>query len=186
MTLTEILLLAFGLAMDALAVSIASGFMVKQPRIRQALKMGLAFGFFQMLMPLVGWFAGVGFRDIITAYDHWIAFALLLCIGTKMMVEGVRCGDGEIRSNPFDFVPLMVLSVATSIDALAAGISFAFLAIVITAPVLVIGFVTFSLSAAGVMLGKKFGHFLENKVRILGGLVLIVIGLKILWDHLHG
>ncbi|MFA6600845.1 MAG: manganese efflux pump MntP family protein [Candidatus Omnitrophota bacterium] len=185
MTPVEIILLSFGLAMDALAVAIASGFLVRTARVRHALKMGAAFGLFQMLMPLAGWLAGSGFRSVITAFDHWIAFGLLVAIGLKMILESAHSPEEEMRSNPFDFWPLIGLSVATSIDALAAGISFAFLKMDITLPVLSIGFVTFCLSTAGVFAGKKFGHFLENKVRILGGLVLIAIGAKILWEHLR-
>jgi putative Mn2+ efflux pump MntP len=186
MNFAEMIILSFGLAMDAFAVSIMSGFILARPKIRHALKIGLSFGLFQTFMPVIGWWVGKGFREFINRFDHWIAFLLLLGIGVKMIAEAFGRGDDDAKINPLDFWVLMMLSVATSIDALAVGVSFAFLNIPIVLPVIVIGGVTFSLSFAGVLLGRKLGHSLENKVRILGGSILILIGVKILWEHLRG
>jgi putative Mn2+ efflux pump MntP len=186
MTMGEILFLSFGLAMDAVAVSIACGAILKKPRWNDAVKIGFAFGFFQMLMPVIGWAAGSMFRDFVSGIDHWIAFGLLLLIGARMVAEGVRgAGEGKFF-NPLDLHVLLVLSLATSIDALAAGISFAFLKLSIPAAVFMIGLTTFLLSTNAVLIGKKFGHTLEKNARIFGGCVLIGMGLKILWEHLGG
>jgi len=187
MKLLEILLIALGLSMDAFAVSIASGATMKRLEIKNALKMGLFFGGFQTFMPVIGWFAGIGMKSFITGWDHWIAFGLLTLVGGKMIYEAVKikeaeeCGD---RGCPFDTGILFVLAVATSIDALAVGITFSVLSVSIILPVLVIGAVTFVLSVAGVQLGVKGGHFFENKIEIAGGLILVGIGLKILLEHL--
>ena len=186
MNFFEIMLLSFGLAMDAVAVSIASGVVLKQPKLADALKIGLAFGLFQTLMPVAGWLAGVAFRDLVAGIDHWIAFILLLFIGLKMIVEAAKGGEEDNLLNPLDLHVLLMLSIATSIDALAAGIGFAFLRISIILTVSLIGLTTFILSTGAVYVGKRFGHILENKARILGGIVLIGIGVKILWEHLHG
>ncbi|OGW80373.1 MAG: hypothetical protein A3G33_10385 [Omnitrophica bacterium RIFCSPLOWO2_12_FULL_44_17] len=184
MNLVEIVILSFGLAMDAFAVSITSGFILKRPKIRHALKMGFSFGIFQSLMPILGWCAGTSLSAIIRNVDHWIAFALLFVIGGKMIYEGIKPGAENDNSNPLDFWMLMTLSVATSIDALAVGISFAFLKINIILPVIMIGSITFALSAFGVLIGRKFGHLFEDKIKIFGGVILIGIGIKILAEHL--
>lgn len=184
MNFYEILFLSLGLAMDAVAVSITSGFVVKRPKLPQAFKMAAFFGAFQSLMPCIGWAVGLRFQKLISGIDHWVAFGLLLLIGAKMIYEAIAKKDGEEESHPFDLGVLLILSVATSIDALAAGVSFALLKISITVTVTMIGLTTFALSFLGVLAGKKFGHFLEDKVRIAGGLILIGIGLKILIEHL--
>jgi putative Mn2+ efflux pump MntP len=183
----EILFIALGLAMDAFAVSIASGATMKKLELRNALKMGMFFGGFQAFMPVIGWFAGIGMKSFITGWDHWIAFCLLTLVGGKMIYEAVKSKkteDDRGRNCPFDTANLFVLAVATSIDALAVGITFSVLSVSILLPVLVIGFVTFSLSVAGVHLGVKGGHFFENKIEIAGGLILLAIGFKILLEHL--
>ena len=183
MDLITILFIAFGLAMDAFAVSIANGITIKQQRMNNALKIGLFFGSFQALMPLIGWLAGLRLRDFISGFDHWVAFGLLSLIGGKMIYESMKIGpnDNEIKS--LNVFVLLVLSIATSIDALAVGLSFAFLKISIATPIIVIGIVTFMLSFLGVLVGNKLGHFFENKMEILGGLILIGIGIKILIEH---
>lgn len=183
----EILLLALGLSMDAFAVSIASGATLKKMEIKSALKMALFFGGFQTLMPVAGWAAGLGMKGFIAGWDHWLAFGLLSFVGIKMIVEAAeeRPEDGR-KARPFETGTLFLLAVATSIDALAVGVTFSLLGVSILAPVLVIGAVTFSFSAAGVLIGVKSGHFFENRVEIAGGIVLIAIGLRILLSHLFG
>jgi putative Mn2+ efflux pump MntP len=183
MNMIMILFIAFGLAMDAFAVSITNGITIKHQRINNALKIGIFFGSFQALMPLIGWLAGLRLRDFISGFDHWVAFGLLSLIGGKMIYESTKIGDDkEIRS--LNLFVLLLLSIATSIDALAVGLSFAFLKISIATPIIVIGIVTFILSFLGVLVGNKLGHFFENKMEILGGLILIGIGIKILIEHL--
>lgn len=183
MNMITILFIAFGLAMDAFAVSITNGITIKHQRINNALKIGIFFGSFQALMPLIGWLAGLRLRDFISGFDHWVAFGLLSLIGGKMIYESTKIGDDkEIRS--LNLFVLLLLSIATSIDALAVGLSFAFLKISIATPIIAIGIVTFMLSFLGVLVGNKLGHFFENKMEILGGLILIGIGIKILIEHL--
>jgi putative Mn2+ efflux pump MntP len=183
MDVVAILFIAIGLAMDALAVSITSGMTIKQQKMNHALRIGLFFGGFQALMPLIGWLAGLSLRSLISGVDHWIAFGLLSLIGCKMIYESTKIRDDkEIRSLS-GFV-LLWLSIATSIDALAIGLSFAFLNIAIATPILIIGVVTFVLSFLGVLVGTRLGHFFGSKMEILGGLILIGIGTKILIEHL--
>ncbi len=184
MSWPTIFLIALALAMDAFAVSITSGVTIKQLRIKHAFTIAAWFGMFQAIMPLLGWLGGVKLSRFITGFDHWIAFALLFFIGSKMIYESYKIEKIETRTNPLDIYVLFILSLATSIDALATGISFAFLNVSIIAPVLTIGIVTFLLSFLGVWIGKKAGHFFEKKMEIAGGLILIAIGLKILISHL--
>ena len=178
------ILIAIGLAMDAFAVSISSGALIKNLRYRNALQIAFFFGAFQALMPVAGWWGGLRVREYITEMDHWIAFGLLGFIGCKMISESFQL-EKEEPWNPLHVPILFFLSVATSIDALAVGITFAFLDISIVPPVLVIGAVTFLFSFAGVFLGNRFGHLFEGKIEIVGGLVLIGIGFKILMEHLY-
>ena len=184
----EILLIALGLSMDAFAVSLASGATMKRLHLPNALKMGLFFGAFQALMPVLGWAAGLAAKDFIAGWDHWIAFVLLSGVGGKMLYESFRIKEeeecGGPRTCPFDTGTLTVLAIATSIDALAVGLTFSLLRLSIIAPVLVIGLVTFLMSVAGVKIGSAGGHFFEHRMEAAGGLVLIGIGLKILLGHL--
>lgn len=170
--------------MDAFAVSISHGITVQHQRTNHALKIGIFFGSFQALMPLIGWSAGLNLKNLISSVDHWIAFGLLSFIGCKMIYESRRMEAREKEAKPLTLPTLLVLSIATSIDALAVGISFALLNISIITPILVIGAVTFVLSFVGVLTGSKIGHFFEKKIEILGGLILIGIGIKILTEHL--
>jgi len=173
--------------MDALAVSVANGFMIKQLRARHAFRIAFFFGFFQALMPLIGWAAGITFSQYIKTIDHWIAFGLLLLVGGRMIWESLSSsGKDEATRNCLHFPTLLVLSIATSIDALAVGVSFAFLDMTIWLPILVIGLVTFVICFIGVFIGSKMGRIFGNKLGIIGGLVLIGIGLKILIEHLAG
>jgi putative Mn2+ efflux pump MntP len=182
--IATILLIALGLAMDAFAVSIAHGITMRGLRIDGALKMAVFFGAFQAFMPLLGWAAGVSFRDFISGIDHWAAFGLLSLIGGKMIYESSRMRLSEEKPKSLKVTALLILSIATSVDALAIGLSFSFLRMSIATPIIIIGIVTFLLSFIGVSFGSKLGHFLENKIEVAGGLVLIVIGTKILAEHL--
>ncbi len=184
MDIIVIFFVALGLAMDAFAVSITSGITIKYLRVHHALRIALFFGAFQAIMPIIGWLAGLSLRDFISGVDHWIAFGLLSFIGCRMIYEALRMEEDQKKVDPLKFHVLLMLSVATSIDALAVGVSFAFLKISIATPVLVIGMVTFLLSYLGIFVGNRLGHFFEKKIEILGGLILIGIGIKILAEHL--
>lgn len=182
MDLTTVLI-ALSLAMDAFSVSITHGLANKSFKPINALKLGISFGSFQAIMPVLGWLAGVNIIDFISGFDHWIALGLLSFIGGKMIYESTK-NESEKLINSLSIGVLLMLSVATSIDALAVGLSLSFLRIPILAPAIIIGTVTFSLSFLGVYFGSRFGHFLGNKVEAVGGLILIVIGLRILLEHL--
>jgi len=184
MEVVTILLIAFGLAMDAFAVSITSGLTIKSLKVNYALKIALFFGLFQAIMPGIGWLAGFSLRDIISGIDHWIAFGLLTLIGCKMIFESTKIGSKEKEIDPLSNYVLLILVIATSIDALAVGLSLSFLKIAIVTPAIIIGIVTFMVSFLGVFVGNRFGHFFENKIEIIGGLTLIGIGIKILIEHL--
>lgn len=179
-----IALIAFGLAMDAFAVSIANGMTLKSNRKQAALLTAIFFGGFQMLMPVIGWAIGLSLQSIIVEVDHWIAFGLLAFIGVKMIYEALKNNGEKPVEKTLKLHTLLTLAVATSIDALMVGLSFAFLKTSILLPVAVIGIVTFTLAFAGFyfggILGKTFGH----RIEILGGLILIAIGVKILVEHL--
>jgi putative Mn2+ efflux pump MntP len=170
--------------MDAFAVSIVSGSLHKELKVKYALRMALFFGGFQAVMPVLGFLAGVGLKEFISASDHWIAFALLCFVGGKMIYESLRIEAAGKNRDPSNLLTLLALSVATSIDALAVGITLSLLKAPPALAVTVIGLVTFGLSYAGVSIGKRFGHFFESKIEIIGGLILIAIGVKILVEHL--
>ncbi len=184
MGVSLILLIAVGLSMDAFAVSISSGLNLDRFRLGYALKIAIFFGGFQAVMPIVGFAAGLSVRDFIAGIDHWIAFALLAFIGAKMIFDALFGRKGVPRTNGHSLATLLALSVATSIDALAVGISFSFLDIGIVLPACIIGIITFLISLAGVVIGRKAGNRLESKAEVLGGIILIGIGLKILLEHL--
>jgi putative Mn2+ efflux pump MntP len=184
MSLITIVIIALGLAMDAFAVSIVSGATYKQLKVKHALRIALFFGGFQALMPVVGFLAGLSIKYYIKLYDHWIAFGLLSAVGGKMIFESFKIKTNEENPNPSNIPILLVLSVATSIDALAIGLTLSFLRASLVTTVTIIGLVTFVLSYLGVLIGKRFGHFFENKIKAVGGLILIGLGLKILFEHL--
>ena len=184
MELITITVIAVGLAMDAFVVSIISGGAYRQLHVKHALRMAIFFGAFQAFMPLIGSLAGLSLKDCIQGYDHWVAFALLAAIGGKMIYESFKIKSVEENPDPSNIFVLLVLSVATSIDALAIGITLSFITSSIASAVILIGLITFALSYAGVAIGKRFGHFFENRIEALGGLVLIGIGVKILFEHL--
>jgi putative Mn2+ efflux pump MntP len=184
MHLATILLIAVGLAMDAFAVSIVSGSVYKDLHVKHVLRMALFFGGFQAVMPLIGFLAGLGLKGYICACDHWIAFALLSFVGGKMVYEAFRIESAEKNRDPSNLLVLLALSIATSIDALAVGITLSLLTASIALAVTIIGVITFGLSYAGVYIGKRFGHFFESRIEVIGGLILIAIGIKILVGHL--
>jgi putative Mn2+ efflux pump MntP len=179
----SIIMIALALAMDAFAVSIASGIAIRNLRLHHALTIALWFGGFQAIMPLLGWFGGAQLSAYISGWDHWVAFGLLAFIGGKMIYEAFRIEDVEKETDPLEVSVLLVLAVATSLDALVTGFTFALLRVSILAPIIAIGSVTFCLSFAGVLLGNRGGHFFEKKIEIIGGLVLIGIGVKTLLGH---
>lgn len=180
MEFITIIIIAVGLAMDAFAVSIVSGSTYRQLKIMHAFRIALFFGGFQAFMPLIGALAGLSIRQRIQAYDHWVAFALLAAVGGKMIYESFQFKPAKQNSDPSNIFVLLVLSVATSIDALAVGVTLSLITTSIALAVTIIGVVTFILSYLGVAVGKRFGHFFENKIEALGGIVLIAIGIKIL------
>jgi putative Mn2+ efflux pump MntP len=179
-----IIVIAVGLAMDAFAVSVVSGSAYKQLHVKHALRMAAFFGGFQAFMPLIGSMAGLSLKEYITGCDHWIAFCLLSAVGAKMIYESFKIKSVEENLDPSNIFVLLALSVATSIDALVIGITLSFVTSSIGLAVTIIGLVTFVLSYLGVVIGKRFGHFFENKIEIFGGLILIAIGVKILIEHL--
>lgn len=183
MTLTELLIIAIGLSMDAFAVSIGKGLSLRSVRLRHYLLAGLWFGGFQALMPLVGYACGVSFAEAVASIDHWIAFVLLAIIGGKMVRDALS-GEEESSDADFSMRTMFLLAVATSIDALALGVSFAFLHVDLTRSVITIGLTTALFSAAGVQIGHLFGNRWRSHAELLGGVVLISMGLKILVEHL--
>jgi putative Mn2+ efflux pump MntP len=206
MGIIELSLLALGLSMDTFAVGIGAGLTMAKVTIRKALIIGLYFGFFQAGMPLIGYFIAALFADKIIAYDHWVAFVLLWFLGGKMIFDGFRkqgcpgracpedvCGDrscpgGEkpvIKEHSLKPSTMLPLALATSIDALAVGVSFAFLQVSIIPAVAFIGAVTLAVSMAGVKIGHLFGIRFKSKAQWAGGVILMLIGLKILLEHLH-
>ncbi len=184
MDFPTIFLIAIGLAMDCLAVSVSSGCAIRNLHIGHALQIALFFGFFQALMPVIGWLAGLTLRDLVMEVDHWIAFLLLGAIGSKMIYEAKKLECERRETDPLNLYVLFILSVATSIDALAVGFTFAFLSVSILLVVLTIGLVTFVISLVGVFVGDYLGHFFEKKMEMIGGFLLIGIGTKILIEHL--
>ncbi|MGQ9566081.1 MAG: manganese efflux pump MntP [Candidatus Bathyarchaeales archaeon] len=184
MDIASIMFIAFGLAMDAMTVSVTSGIANKHVKISDALKIALFFGGFQALMPIVGWLLGLSLVDFISGMDHWVAFGLLSFIGCKMIFDSLKIAPPKKEGKPLTLYVLLVLSMATSIDALAVGLSFAFLEISVATPVAMIGTVTFLFSLLGVFAGARLGPLFENKIEIVGGFILIGIGIKILLEHL--
>lgn len=203
MSLISLLFIAIGLSMDAFAVSVTNGISIKNLRNRDAIKIALFMGGFQGIMPLIGWVAGIGFKDYITKYDHWIALILLSIIGGKMIYESVKelKENSRVNKDELEVIVdkedkevndkqrlnnkvLLLLAIATSIDALAVGVSFAFLDINIVGAALIIGITTYIISFIGVKIGKKCGVLFKNKAEIAGGILLILIGVKILLEHI--
>ena len=183
MSLLELFILAVGLSMDAFAVSVCKGLSVQKVSLRHAACAGGWFGGFQALMPLIGWLLGFSFQSVIERFDHWVAFVLLVFLGAKMLKDvGDDCS--ECTDASFAWRIMLPMALATSIDALAVGVTFAFLRVKIISAVLFIGVTTFILSALGVRLGAVFGRRYQKAAQILGGVILILMGVKILLEHL--
>ena len=187
MSFFEVLMIGVGLSMDAFAASVCKGLSMRRASAENILLIGVFFGGFQALMPLIGYFLGKQFEDYIVSVDHWIAFALLAFIGGKMIADVVRDGGEEesaVKEDRHRLREILMLALATSIDALAVGISFAFLKVEIISAVATIGVTTLLLSALGVVIGHRFGARYKNKATLAGGVILILIGTKILLEHL--
>ena len=184
MSLLELFIIAVGLSMDAFAVSVCKGLSMPRLNKKHAVIIGLYFGGFQALMPAIGYFLGYHFKDVITSLDHWIAFVLLFLIGFNMIKEALDHESEENLDPSVGFRTMVVLAVATSIDALAVGVTFAFLQVRITAAVVFIGITTFILSVAGVGAGHFFGMKYKSRAEMAGGIILILMGSKILIEHL--
>ena len=182
MSLLDLFILAIGLSMDAMAVAICKGLSVQKLKFRHAIITGLYFGGFQAVMPLIGYFLGRQFSTYIESVDHWIAFVLLSLIGGNMIKESF--GKAEECNCSFSPRAMIPMAIATSIDALAVGVTFAFLNVTIVPAVTFIGVITFSLSAVGVYIGHLFGAKFKSKAELLGGIVLILMGFRILLEHL--
>lgn len=183
MDIISMFFLAVGLAMDAFSVSITRG-MILKCNFKYAFTIALFFGGFQAMMPVLGWMAGKQLAAIVELWAPWIAFIILLIIGGKMVYEGLSHKEDDEFCQIFSIKDILILSIATSIDAFAVGVSFAFLNTPILLPILLIGLVTFALSFIGVYIGKKVGHLFEGKIEVLGGLILVAIGFKILLENL--
>ena len=187
MSLPEMILIGIGLAMDAFAVSISKGLSMRKINYKSGVIIALAFGVFQAGMPVLGWLLTIRFERYISAVDHWIAFGLLLLIGVKAIWEAVKDRkNGEEKAPEFvlKWGELLILAVATSIDALAVGISFAVLNVTIWSAIGIIGGITFCFSFVGVLIGNRFGVHFKSKAEIAGGIILILLGIKILLEHL--
>ena len=186
MNLFELFLIALALSMDAFAVSVCKGLSMRKLTVGKSALVGLYFGGFQALMPLIGYFLGAAFSQYITRFDHWIAFALLAVIGVNMVREALGDDGGEdCQREDLSLKAMLPLALATSIDALAVGVTFAFLSVTIVPAVSFIGATTFLLSMGGVAIGHVFGARWKKKAEIAGGVILIALGLKILLEHLE-
>jgi len=185
MTILELFIVAVGLSMDAFAVSVCKGLAMNESSFRKAGTVGLWFGGFQAIMPLLGFYLGSRFEVLISTYDHWIAFILLALIGINMIYEAIKHGDEcDVNSGSLKFMDMLPMAVATSIDALAVGITLGVLKVNILPAVCFIGITTFTLSVIGVKAGCIFGTKYKSKAELAGGIILVLIGLKILLEHL--
>lgn len=185
MEILSLLVLAVGLAMDSFAVSITVGLSINQFRFKTVGKVCFLFALFQGSMPVIGWWLGLSFAEAISDYDHWVVFALLLFIGGKMIYESLQYKESAPYINVYNNKTITALALATSIDALAVGISFSLLDVYIILPAIVIGLVTLLFSLLGISIGWKLGSIFRNKIELIGGLLLIAIGIKILIEHLY-
>ena len=184
MKLFELVFLGIGLAMDAFSVSLCKGLAMKKIKWKNAIIIALYFGIFQGVMPIIGYFLGTTFMDFVDKIDHWIAFVLLSIIGLNMIRESKE-NKSNLANDSVDFKTMVFYAIATSIDALAVGVTFAFFKVNVILAGTVIGIITLVLSLIGVLIGTKFGNKFQNKAQIAGGIILIVLGLKILLEHLE-
>ena len=185
MGIIELIILSIGLAMDAFAVSICKGLAMPQMKWKNAIIVGTYFGIFQAIMPLIGYLLGIKFQNAITNIDHWIAFILLVGIGINMIKEALS-KETEETNESVKFKDMIILAIATSIDALAVGVTLAFLKVNIVLAIIMIGIITFIISMIGVKIGNVFGDKYKQKAELAGGIILIVLGIKILLEHLIG
>jgi putative Mn2+ efflux pump MntP len=185
MGILEIILIAFGLSMDAFAVSVTLGLSVKKPKIKEIMIPGIYFGFFQALMPAIGFFAGFYFANMVDKFAHWIAFVLLGVIGGKMIKDSFtkEAEDKQTNEDVFRFMKMLVLAIATSIDALAVGVTFAFYKVSILQAAIITGLITFFVSMGGVKIGNIFGIKFKSKAEFIGGAILILLGIKFVVEH---
>jgi len=183
LTLSTLIFIAVALAMDSFAVSISTGSVLKQFHFKAMGKISFLFALFQGAMPVIGWYAGESFEEYIRDYDHWVAFILLTLIGGKMIYEALGSKEETSYLDPYSFRKMATLAIATSIDAFAIGISFSILNIDIVFPAIIIGIITFLFSFGGLTIGIKLGKAFGSKVELIGGLILIFIGVKILLEH---
>jgi len=182
----SIIILAIGLSLDSFAVSVSNGFAFNKIKIKQKLRIAFYLSFFQMIMPPIGWLAGKGMKQFIMEFDHWVAFSLLFLIGLKMIYEGIASKKQNVNKNlELTMLVLIGQSIATSIDALVVGVSFAFIPVEIIIPSIIIGITTFIFSMSGLYLGKYYGNKLGSKLEIGAGILLITISFKILFEHLN-
>ncbi len=187
MTLSAMLLLAFGMSMDAFAVSIGKGATLQKPKFSEALRTGLIFGVVEAITPLIGWGLGMLASRVVMEWNHWVAFVLLLFLGCRMIIEGFRTrSDDEEPRQRHGFWLLVTTAIATSLDAMAVGVGLAFLKVNIIHTALAIGCATMVMSTLGMMVGRFIGPLLGKRAEILGGVVLIGIGIQILWSHFTG
>lgn len=184
MSIFDFLLLSMAVAMDAFAVSVAKGLSVQKLRTSNYFCVGAWFGGFQALMPLIGYFVGIHFAALVDDYDHWIAFALLAMIGINMLKEAFGDDEEEKTGKDFSFKVMLLMAIATSIDALAVGVSLAFMKENIWLAITLMGVITGAFSAAGLQIGHLFGRRYKSPAEVIGGLLLIFIGIKILWQHM--
>lgn len=185
MNLSDIILIAIGLAMDCFAVSIACGIAMKPFKLGHAVRIAFSFGIFQAVMPLIGWLAGSTFQHLIESFDHWIAFGILLILGGRMLWDFFFVHPDKKILKPYKKRVVLTLALATSIDAMAIGLSFAFLQIDLLQPILIIGAASLLFSALGLFIGKRYGHRYNIPAELFGGIVLIGIGIKILLEHIN-
>ncbi|WP_115718563.1 manganese efflux pump MntP [Gallaecimonas mangrovi] len=189
MSFISLLLIAFAMSTDAFAVAVARGAALKKPHFSRALKTGLLFGSVEGLSPLIGWAIGIGAATFVLQWDHWVTFGLLLLLGLKMIHEGLQAPDEEetpAASDRRSKIMMVLTAVATSIDAMAIGLSFAFIKVSIIEAALMIGCATFVMVTIGIMLGQRLGALIGKRAELLGGLVLIIVGSVILYEHLSG
>lgn len=188
MNLSATLLLAFGMSMDAFAVSISKGAALRKPKFSEALRTGLIFGTIEALTPLIGWGLGMLASQFVLEWNHWIAFVLLVFLGGRMVIEGFRAGDDEESAPQYrhGFWLLVTTAIATSLDAMAVGVGLAFLQVNIITTALLIGCATLIMTTLGMMIGRFIGPLLGKRAEVLGGCVLIAIGAQILWAHFAG
>lgn len=183
MNISTLFIIAFSLGMDAFSVAVGVGAMKNKGFFLPALRISASFGMFQFIMPILGWFGGKLITDLIGGFDHWIAFGLLTYVGFKMIREGMTSGERREYKDPTRGFTLLLLSIATSIDAFAVGVSFAFLKVGIFYPSMVIGVMCSIMTASGMLIGSKLGNIIGKRAAIVGGVILIVVGLKIVLEH---